>query len=76
MTQENRRAETVRENDDRELIDNMEDAPSQGGRSGHTIADDIGARDELARETGGPGITRVRGSDKAEDADLPRFNET
>ena len=69
------RADTAREHDDSELIERMEDSPGQGGRSGGRMARDVGTQDELERETEGPGITRVRGSDKKEEADLPRFNQ-
>ncbi|HYG28981.1 MAG TPA: hypothetical protein VD887_02085 [Allosphingosinicella sp.] len=70
------RAETARQTDDSDLIDGMEGAPSQGNRSSHQIAHDVATRDELEQEVGDPGITRVRDSDKGEEADLPRFNET
>ena len=74
------RAETARQTDDSELIESMEDAPSHGNRAGHGVGHgvghDIGTRDELKQEVGEGSVTRVRDSDKAEDADLPRFNET
>jgi hypothetical protein len=61
--------------DDSEIIDAMEDAPAFGGSSGGNLQREIGARDELDEEAGdGDGVTRVRGSDKPEQADLPRFN--
>jgi hypothetical protein len=69
------RAETARESDDSDIIDRMEDAPSHGNRSGHIIAHDVATRDELKQEVGDAGLTRVRDSDKGEEADLPRFNE-
>ena len=76
MADTNRRAETARETDDSDLIDSMEDAPSFGGSSGGNLQRDIGARDEVHQEVGdGDGVTRVRDSDKPEQADLPRFNE-
>ena len=71
----NDRAETARRTDDSELIEGMEDAPNHGDRSGHQSARDIGTRDELKQRVGEGGVTRVRGSDKKEDADLPRFNQ-
>jgi hypothetical protein len=75
MADTNRRAETARENDDSELIESMEDAPAFGGSSGGNLQRDIGARDEVHQEVGdGDGVTRVRDSDKPEQANLPRFN--
>ncbi|HEX8621532.1 MAG TPA: hypothetical protein VF718_06130 [Allosphingosinicella sp.] len=62
--------------DDSEMIDSMEEGASFGGSSGGNLQRDIGSRDELAEEVGdGDGVTRVRDSDKPEQADLPRFNE-
>lgn len=76
MTDQNKRAEAARANDDSDLIQDMEDAPSFGGSSGGNLQRDIGARDEAAQEVGdGDGVTRVRDSDKPEEANLPRFNE-
>ncbi len=73
---ENRRTETARENDDSELIENMEDAPSFSGAAGGELQRDIGTRAELDHgDVGEPGTTRVRDSDKGEGANLPRFNE-
>ena len=69
------RAETARQTDDSALIDSMERAPSQGDRSGHNIAHDIATRDELKQAVGDPSVTRVRDSDKPEQANLPRYNE-
>lgn len=69
------RAETARKTDDSDLIDTMEDAPSQGGRSGQGPAREVGTRDELNQTVGDGGVTRVRGSDKEEEADRPRFNQ-
>jgi hypothetical protein len=74
---ENRRTETARQNDDSDLIENLEEAPSFGSASGGQLQRDIGSRAELERgEVGEAGVTRVRDSDKSEgDANLPRFNE-
>ena len=74
---ENRRTETARQNDDSDLIENLEDAPSFGSASGGQLQRDIGSRAELEREdVGEPGVTRVRDSDKPEgEANLPRFNQ-
>ena len=71
----NERAETAKRHDDSELIEGFEDAPSQQGRSGHNLHRDIGTRDELEQTVGDSSITRVRASDKEEQADLPRFNQ-
>ncbi len=70
------RAETARQTDDSELIESMEGAPSHGNRSGHQINHDIASRDELKQEVGEGSVTRVRDSDKGEEANLPRFNES
>ncbi|MDT9598471.1 hypothetical protein [Sphingosinicella rhizophila] len=69
------RTESARDHDDSDIIDRMQEAPSQGGASGHNLNRDIGSRDEIRQEVGDGGITRARGSDKPEEADLPRFNE-
>ena len=70
------RAETARQTDDSEIIDRMEDAPAVGGSAGGNLQRDIGARDEIREEVGeGEGVTRVRDSDKPEQADLPRYNQ-
>lgn len=69
------RAETARQSDDSDIIDSMEDAPAFGGSSDGNLQRDIGARDELGEQVGdGDGVTRVRDSDKPEQANLPRFN--
>jgi hypothetical protein len=70
------RAETARRTDDSEIIDKMEDAPAFGSASGGNLQRDIGSRDEVKDQVGdGDGVTRVRDSDKPEQANLPRFNE-
>ena len=70
------RAETARRTDDSNVIDRMSDAPEQGGRSGGNLQRDIGTRAALNEEVGdGEGVTRVRGKDKPEDANLPRYNQ-
>ncbi|MEA3003161.1 MAG: hypothetical protein QOH81_1949 [Sphingomonadales bacterium] len=70
------RAEIARRHDDSELIDAMEDAPAFGGSAGGNLQRDIGSRDEINEEVGdGDGVTRVRDSDKPEQADLPRYNQ-
>ena len=76
MTEENKRAEAARANDDHELIDDMESGPSQGGVSGGNLQRDIASRAEEDHMVGDDeGVTRVRASDKKEEANLPRFNE-
>ena len=72
----NERAETARRHDDSDIIDNMEAAPSHGNRSGHQINHDIATRDELKQEVGEGSVTRVRDSDKGDETNLPRFNES
>lgn len=71
------RAETARRTDDSEMIDAMEDAPAFGSAAGGNLQRDIGTRDEVHQEVGeDDGVTRVRDSDKPEQANLPRFNES
>ncbi len=70
------RADEARRHDDSDLIENMEGAPSHGNRSGHRVGHEIGSRDELKQEVGEGSVTRVRDSDKPEQADLPRFNQS
>jgi hypothetical protein len=71
------RAETARRSDDSAIIDDMEDAPAFGGAEGGNLQRDIGTRDEVKQEVGeGDGVTRVQDSDKPEQANLPRFNDT
>jgi len=71
------RAETARRTDDADIIESMEDAPAFALSSGGNLQRDIGGRDEINQEVGdGDGVTRVRDSDKPEQADLPRFNES
>ena len=61
--------------DDHEMIDAMEEGPAFGGSAGGNLQRDIGSRDEINEEVGdGDGVTRVRDSDKPEQADLPRCN--
>jgi hypothetical protein len=72
-----RRAETARRNDDRDVVETMQGGPAFGGSKGGNLQRDIGARDELKEEVGdGEGVTRVRDSDKPEQADLPRLNDS
>ncbi|MDP8914843.1 MAG: hypothetical protein M3N39_14880 [Pseudomonadota bacterium] len=69
------RADEARRTDDSDLIERMEDAPSFGGVNGHNINQDIATRDDLKQEVGEGSVTRVRDSDKPEQANLPRFNQ-
>jgi hypothetical protein len=62
--------------DDGDIIDSMEEGPAFGGSAGGNLQRDIGSRDEIDEEVGdGDGVTRVRDSDKPEQANLPRCNE-
>ena len=71
------RAETARRTDDKDITEAMEDGAAFGGSKGGNLQRDIGARDELKEEVGeGDGVTRVRDSDKPEQANLPRFNQS
>jgi hypothetical protein len=69
------RSETARRTDDSETIGKMEDAPASAGSSGGNLQRDIASRDEISDEVGDGGVTRVRDSDKPEQANLPRFND-
>ena len=71
MSTDNNRADAARDHDDSDIIDRMEDAPSQGSASGHNISRDIGSRDEVKQEVGEGGVTRVHKDDKANDGDVP-----
>ncbi|MBV9883617.1 MAG: hypothetical protein JO276_11465 [Sphingomonadaceae bacterium] len=60
--------------DDSALIDEAEDAPSQGGTSGGNLQREVAARAEEEHEIGdagdeGDSITRVRGADKPREGD-------
>jgi hypothetical protein len=69
------RAETARQTDDSDIIDEMEDGPAFAVSKGGNLQRDIGTRDEIREQVGeGDGVTRVRDSDKPEQANLPRFN--
>jgi hypothetical protein len=46
---ENRRTETARENDDSDIIEATEPAPSHGGSSGGNLQEDIATQAELER---------------------------
>lgn len=46
---ENRRTETARENDDRDIIESGVPTPSQGGSSGGSLQEDIATQAELER---------------------------
>jgi hypothetical protein len=76
MMDDNKRAESARSHDDHEIIDEAERAPAHSGVSGGNLQRDISARAEEEHEVGGDtGVTRVRASDKKEEANLPRFND-
>ena len=46
---DNRRTETARDNDDSDIIDRAEPAPSQGGSSGGNLQEDVATQAELER---------------------------
>ena len=78
MSDENKRAEAARANDDHELIDEMEGGPSQSGVSGGNLQREIASRAEEEHEIGsggdeGDAVTRVHGSDKPRDGDRPNL---
>ena len=70
------RADEARRTDDSELIEGMEGAPSFGGVNGHNINQDLATRDDLKQEVGDPSVTRARNSDKKNESNLPRYNES
>jgi hypothetical protein len=48
-TMDNRRTDTAKDTDDSDIIDNAEPAPSQGGRSGGNLQEDVATQAELER---------------------------
>ncbi|PTQ08540.1 hypothetical protein CLG96_15160 [Sphingomonas oleivorans] len=63
--QDKDRTETARRHDDSKLIEGTEPAPSVIGRSGGTIAADVGTRDELKRALDeSAGLTNVQKHDE------------
>jgi hypothetical protein len=73
---DNPRTDSARGHDDTDLIENMEEAPGQGGTKGGNLQRDIGSRAEEQRTTGDTsGVTRARKKDKPEEANLPRRND-
>lgn len=69
---DNDRTDSARRHDDSDLIDNLEETPSQSGTSGGNLQRDIASQAEEERLIGGKtGVTRVRGEDKAEGGDVP-----
>lgn len=69
---DNTRTDSARRHDDSDIIDNAETAPSHAGRSGGNLQRDIASQaEEEHGMVGEPGITRVRGEDKAEGGDVP-----
>ncbi len=64
MPDRNNRTDDARRHDDREWIEDMEPAPSHGGRSGGTLQRDIATQAEEEHVVDGKtGITRVRKED-------------
>jgi hypothetical protein len=74
MTDGNKRAESAHAHDDHELIDEMEAAPGHGGVSGGNLQRKVAARAEEEHIARDIGVTRVSKRDKAEEANLPRYN--
>lgn len=61
----NSRADAARRHDDSGMIDSIEPAPSQGGRSGGTLQRDIATQAEEEHLVDGKtGVTRVRKEDE------------
>ncbi len=59
------RTDDARRHDDSDLIDAVEPAPDEGGRSGGTLQRDIATRAEEARVIDGKtGVIRVRKDDE------------
>jgi len=46
---DSRRNEIARENDDSEIIETIEPAPAEGGRSGGALKEDVATKAELER---------------------------
>ena len=63
---ENPRTDTARDNDDSALIDTIEPTPSQGGRSGGSLQEDVATQAELERVRDPQGM---EGVDKQDDID-------
>jgi hypothetical protein len=63
---DNRRSETARDNDDSEIIDRAEPAPSQSGSSGGNLQEDVATQAELARVRD---PEAMEGVDKQDDID-------
>jgi undecaprenyl-diphosphatase len=59
--------------DDSELIDEMEEAPGQGGTSGGDLQRDVATQAEEDDIVGDGGITRVTGEDKPRKGDRPNL---
>ena len=73
---DNKRTDTARRTDDSELIEGMEPAPDQGGRSGGDLQTDIGTKADLEhRVYDKPGVTRVHKENEREEANDPRKNQ-
>ncbi len=71
---DNKRADIARDHDDSDIIDRMEEGPSQSGVSGGNLQRDIASRAEQEHDVDGkPGVTRVRGEDKPAGGDAPNL---
>lgn len=74
MAEDNKRTDSARAHDDSDLINSMEEAPSQGGVSGGNLQRDIASQAEEEHDARGkPGITRVQKGDKANSGDMPNL---
>lgn len=72
MTDDTKRADKGGRPDDSDLIESMEDAPSQGGAAGGRLQRDIATQAEEEHLIDGKtGVTRVRKEDKADQGDVP-----
>lgn len=64
-------ADSARDHDDRDLIEGMDDAPSDQGSAGGRLQRDVGSQDDETRATDpDAGLTRVR-KDDAEQRPVP-----
>jgi undecaprenyl-diphosphatase len=71
---DNKRADAARDHDDSDIIDRMEEGPSQSGVSGGNLQRDIASRAEEEHDVDGkPGVTRVTGKDKPAGGDAPNL---
>ena len=73
---DSKRTHTARTHDDRELIEGIEEAPSQSGVSGGNLQRDIANRAEEEHDVEGKaGVTRVHKSDEMKEAERSRQSD-